>query len=766
MPSMSGSTLERKFWFKALCVFGFLVLLNYLPIFWGKIPFPSDEVLRHSAWNAEVRETLPELIDVVALFYPFRAAIGRAAGEHTLPLWNPYIMSGTPLAPNAQSAVFAPQHFLYYVLPLKTAWTVILFLRLFLAAAFMALFVRAIGCSATGSIVAGILWAFCGYTIAWQGFSNGESNIWLPLMCYAVHRLHLKPDGFSIALAGSAFAMPTLSGHPETAAHTALVAGVMAAFFWVFPDRPGVPRFETRYALRFVLAGFLAVGVASVQLIPTLEWLGQLGLQVEQPQPGPDRHQGQTFFSRDITRHPSSAGLWVPEASAYIGMIGLLAASLSLFHPSRRYVYLFLGIAVLSAAAAFSVPPVHWIVVHLPIVKAMKNGRLMLVTDFAIAALAAFGISAIGEHIRNRAMALLTIVFVIVAAGIYELHRATLTPVGLLRSPAASIAFLVAALILLVLRLRGSLTDSLFSLLIVGFAGLEMITFSYGYLTFAYPSDVFPPAPVFDFIHAQDNGTTLFRVAKDRVPIPHDAGAIYGFEAADGYDISTERTRLFHSGLVEEREDGVMFLAEKILAARDRRLDMLNVKYMLVTKPGPQFDLLSASGRFVPVFAQEHVAVFENKTALPRFWTVPLSGVEVIPGASAQLARLKESSFDPERSVLLAERPSGTGSQNMSENVAVLERGMNGYRLRVDSGAPAVLVVSQIYYPGWKARVDGSDVPVYPANAGLTALVIPSGSHEVRLFFRPTSFEVGLVITVVAVLVAAVLAFGEIKRFL
>ena len=78
---------------------------------------------------------------------------------------------------------------------------------------------------------------------------------------------------------------------------------------------------------------------------------------------------------------------WVPEASAYIGMIGLMAATLSLFHPSRRYVYLFIALAVLSATAAFSIPPVHWIVVRLPIVKAMKNGRLMLVTDFAISCL-------------------------------------------------------------------------------------------------------------------------------------------------------------------------------------------------------------------------------------------------------------------------------------------------------------------------------------------------------------------------------------------
>src|SRR6185295_3046554 len=111
-----------------------------------------------------------------------------------------------------------------------------------------------------------------------------------------------------------------------------------------------------------------------------------------------DRHQGQGLFSRDITRNPSSAGLLIPEASAYVGMIGLLGASLAWFHPSRRYVYFLLTITVIAAAVAYGVQPVRWIVVHLPIIKAMKNGRLTLVVDFAVAALAGLGISAIGEE--------------------------------------------------------------------------------------------------------------------------------------------------------------------------------------------------------------------------------------------------------------------------------------------------------------------------------------------------------------------------------
>src|SRR5262245_21992831 len=126
---MFKRTPNYLFWRTAVVVFSLMVLINYLPIFSGRIPFPRDLVLRHSAWNGTPKEQLPELIDVVAMYYPFRALLGRGADEHTLPLWNPHIMSGAPFQANAQSALFAPSNVLYYLLPLRVAWTANAFIR-------------------------------------------------------------------------------------------------------------------------------------------------------------------------------------------------------------------------------------------------------------------------------------------------------------------------------------------------------------------------------------------------------------------------------------------------------------------------------------------------------------------------------------------------------------------------------------------------------------------------------------------------------------
>jgi hypothetical protein len=197
-----------------------------------------------------------------------------------------------------------------------------------------------------------------------------------------------------------------------------------------------------------------------------------------------------------------------------------------------------------------------------------------------------------------------------------------------------------------------------------------------------------------------------------------------------------------------------------MIAAQDRRLDMLNVKYVMVTAPSEQFDLLTQqSERFTRVFQQPGVAVFENRSALPRFFSVPASGIEVIPSMSTQLDRLKESTFEPERTVIFSERPAVVGGSEddpAETRIEIRERWNNGYRIRTDSAGAAVVVVSQMYYPGWKASVDGLPTRVYPVDMALTGFLVPSGVHEVTLYFRPNSFLIGLAISILSVALAVV----------
>src|SRR5262249_48149944 len=143
----------------------------YAPIFTGKIPFPSDYVFDFppfaSAMPSYVSRIQTNIGDLVTSFYPYRTLASRFARQWTLPLWNPYMLSGAPFLAMAQSALFYPPNFFYYVLPLPVAWSLSFFLRRLLGSVFTALFLRRIGATKSGAMAAALLFSFCGFLTAY-----------------------------------------------------------------------------------------------------------------------------------------------------------------------------------------------------------------------------------------------------------------------------------------------------------------------------------------------------------------------------------------------------------------------------------------------------------------------------------------------------------------------------------------------------------------------------------------------------------------------
>ena len=76
----------------------------------------------------------------------------------------------------------------------------------------------------------------------------------------------------------------------------------------------------------------------------------------------------------------------------------------------------------------------------------------------------------------------------------------------------------------------------------------------------------------------------------------------------------------------------------------------------------------------------------------------------------------------------------------------------------VDAAAPGLLVVSERYDPGWRAQLDGREVPVHRADAIVMGIAVPQGRHEVRLRFVPAGFVLGSLCAVSTVLALAGLA--------
>jgi hypothetical protein len=159
------------------------------------------------------------------------------------------------------------------------------------------------------------------------------------------------------------------------------------------------------------------------------------------------------------------------------------------------------------------------------------------------------------------------------------------------------------------------------------------------------------------------------------------------------------------------------------------------------------------------------VQVFENLRGLPRAWLArraatltPLQVVETI-----HTSRLPDGSLYDPRAVALVEEPLilGAGDVPGEGRVRWLESRASLVEMETDSPSAALLVLGDLFYPGWIATVDGRQVSVLRTNDIQRGVLVPGGRHRVRFTFRPLSLLVGASISGVAVL--ALVTFAAVQ---
>jgi hypothetical protein len=192
-------------------------------------------------------------------------------------------------------------------------------------------------------------------------------------------------------------------------------------------------------------------------------------------------------------------------------------------------------------------------------------------------------------------------------------------------------------------------------------------------------------------------------------------------------------------------------------------LDLLNLRYLLVPADAPQRpDLAPLLEELPTVYADAHVRILENPEALPRAWLVHVAR-QVAPGAA--LALLADGSVDPRQTALLETAPPALSvpADGAAEAVTYNRAEPDRIELAVRAETPALLVLSEVWDPGWHATVSGVPTPVLLANHALRAIPIPPGEHAVVLTYTPPGLRLGLAISGLTLvgLVAAALWVGR-----
>jgi len=257
-------------------------------------------------------------------------------------------------------------------------------------------------------------------------------------------------------------------------------------------------------------------------------------------------------------------------------------------------------------------------------------------------------------------------------------------------------------------------------------------------------SDPYMTPPFIQFLKTQPQPYRIF--SADGLLYPDIATA---YELADVrwlYALVNKRAYTFSTRFVAEDVEGIRLTGlEKHLSTR--MFNLLNVKYMLSqTRPD--------SGNVV--YAGQDAFIVESKTVMPRAFVVyrvesannfdtSLRLLSELPGADAGQVAVVEGL---PATLLASINQSAAGSQPTAADF--IQRGSGQVEINVDALSPGLLVVSDQYYPGWAAEIDGVSTPIYAVDGIFRGIFLPAGQHKIIFSFEPVSVKAGAAISLLA----------------
>jgi hypothetical protein len=245
------------------------------------------------------------------------------------------------------------------------------------------------------------------------------------------------------------------------------------------------------------------------------------------------------------------------------------------------------------------------------------------------------------------------------------------------------------------------------------------------------------------------------------------AEGLYGADVAHaqarvGHRWSVESRRSFHAAQTETTAQGTDYVTrlrwatatqidriEVIALPFDGRIHLRGLT-LVDERDGSNVPLiLSTDGRYRQVHSGD-VKIYELLDALPRAYVVHQA--RVIADDGAAIAAMVAPGHDPARTAILAAGKEIDIAPAQEPSVVVETYAPERIALRATLHAPGYLVLSDTWYPGWQATVDGEPATIARANVHLRAVYLPEGTHAVSFTYRPVSYQIGLAISALTVL--------------
>ena len=733
-------------------------------------------------------------------FREFAATTMKQGGG--FPLWNPYLMGGLPYVAAMHGDTFYPTFLLRAVMPTDAAMTWGYMLHVVLAGLFTLVFLRrAVGLSFYSALVAGLAYA-AGGNLAGLVSPGHDGKMYvatlLPLVLFFVHRAVRDGRAWAWGAIALSITLAILTPHPQLVQYLLLVAGTYALYAAFGSNADGVT-LSRRVALgRLGLAaGAVALGFlgSAIQYWPVLEYTpwspraGGKGWEHAISFSMPPEELINTYlpqFSGILFGYYGRNGFHFH--SEYIGAAVLPLVGLAFggrLPASRKQVWFWTAVLVVATLWALGGHTPFFSIVYalVPGTKYFRAPSTMLyVVSFATAVLAGFGVDrALAGELRPRYVALWAgfgaLVALLATTGALTnvatgLAPAELAPVvegnaaALTLGAWRSLLMVVAVLGALLAAARGRLRPAAAGIAVTAIVAVALWSVVRAYWQFVPPaSRTFASDPAINYLRTQtDSGRVLALPLSSDVGIGRDPFVLYDALMAHGVRL----TLGYHGNELGRYQQLYGGEGERASVGNPNFWRLTNTRFFYTNAPElPIPGAARVAGPVRNAFGTM-IYVYRLPGDNPPAWVTPLA---VKAADDNVLATVLDPRFDVGR-VALFDTAAGVATQPVPAQlptpldlrVTVASRQPGRIALALDRPAPggATLVMSENYYPGWTAHVDGRPAPVGRADLTLIGVPLPAGARRVELTFTSPRYERGRAITLAALGLSLVLGAGGI----
>jgi hypothetical protein len=765
---MNFKKIVLRFW-PIIFIFFIWLIFSSPYFFQNKVPFSSSYLVNFfSPWNAYPGFTSPvknnAMPDVISQIYPWKNLTIDTFKNFQIPFWNPYSFSGTPHLANYQSAVFSPFNLIFFILPFIDAWRLLILFAPLLAGRFMFLLLKELKSSDIGALIGSVAFMFCGFITTWMAYGTlSYAILFLPISLFFVEKFYNTNKNRYLLLFSLTIPLSFFSGHFQISIYFFIFV-FSYLIFKLISER------KTKKALLTFVYLFIGFLFSLPQLLPSIELYFQtLRSGIFQKIEVIPWGYLPTFIAPDFFGNPVTRNDWFghyAEWNAYIGVIPLLLAFYALISKRSKLV-IYLGIVALTVIfISFQTPLLDLLVMlKIPVISTSAASRVIVIFSFVAAILASIGFDAIFNDIKNKKIKKISIilfssgvVFIFLWIAIMfklflPLDKIIIAKQNLILPTIFYVSLVGLILSILFLEKSKYFKKYIFiiPIIILLIVSFDLLRFANKWMPFDKRELMYPNVKIVSEFNKISSSERVFGNLGGESTIYYKLPTVGGYDA-----VYIQRYGEFVK-YIENGEFGQSYRSvvefPKNGKYTEKAINLFGVKYIIHKIADGQMSWTFPywkykEGTFKSVYNDKTYEILENTKSFDRAFLV---NSYIVEKDSKNILQKMFNTVSLRDEVVL-EKNLNIKLDQATGSARILSYTPNKVTISTNSNGNNLLLLTDSFYTGWNAYIDGKKVDVLRADYTFRAVGVPKGSHEVVFSYESKSFLLGLVGVILGVI--------------